>query len=184
MKTILALGIAASLVAVSAPAMAATTTLVNPTCTLSVGASCLFNGNLNLQLTGNNSLGAADAAYNGQTPTPIPLLDLAGMPDKVDVTSGFGSDQTSGTITAPFLVSFYAVKAGDFFDLYQIAPSATFDWSTSGISVGNGQTPGISHLLYFGTAAVPEPATWAMLITGFAAIGAALRRRQAAIRVV
>jgi hypothetical protein len=183
MKTILALGVAASLAAVSAPAMAATS-LVNPPCTLGVGTSCLFNGNLNLQLTGNNSLGDADAAYNSQTPTPAPLLNLAGFANKADVTSGFGSDQISGSVTAPFLVSFYAVKAGDFFDLFEIAPSTTFNWSTTGISVGNGQTPGISHLLYFGAAAaVPEPAAWAIMITGFAGIGMALRWRQAASRV-
>jgi len=34
----------------------------------------------------------------------------------------------------------------------------------------------------FNTAAVPEPATWAMMIGGFALAGAAMRRRHAAIR--
>ena len=180
MMKIVALGIAASLAAMCAPATAATT-LVNAHCTLAVGTSCLFNGNLTLQLTGNNSLGDADAAYNSQTPAPNPLLNLAGMANKVDVTTGFGSNQTSGSITSPFLVSYYAVKAGDFFDLFEIAPSTTFNWSTSGISVGSGQTPAISHLLYFGgRAAVPEPASWAMMIVGFGAIGAAMRRRHAA----
>ena len=179
MNKMMGMAIAASIAAVGAPAMAATS-LVSPPCTLTVGTSCLFNGNLNLQLTGNNSLGDADAAYNSQVPTPSPLLDLAGMANKVDVTTGFGSDQTSGSVTSPFLVSFYAVKAGDFFNLYEIAPSTTFNWSTSGISVGNGQTPGISHLLYFGggLSAVPEPASWAMMIIGAGCIGAALRRRQ------
>lgn len=177
MKTILGLAVAASLAAVAAPALAATSLVTTP-CTLSVGTSCLFNGNLTLQLTGNNSLGAADDAYNSQVPTPSPLLNLAGMADKVDVTSGFGADQTSGTITAPFLVSYYAVKAGDYFDLFQIAPSTTFNWSTSGITVGNGQTPGISHLLYFGSGAVPEPASWALMITGVGCVGFALRRKR------
>jgi hypothetical protein len=162
----------------------AATTLVNTPCTLSVGTSCLFNGNLTLQLTGNNSLGAADDAYNGQTPTPSPLLNLAGMANMVDVTSGFGSNQTSGMVTSSFAVSFYAVKAGDFFDLFEIAPSTTFNWSTSGIVVGNGQTPAISHLLYFGggtptpRGGVPEPASWAMMIVGLGAIGGAMRMRR------
>jgi hypothetical protein len=179
MNKLLGLAIAASLAAISAPATAATS-LVSPPCTLSVGSSCLFNGNLILQQTGNNSLGDADAAYNSQVPTPSPLLNLAGEPNMVDVTTGFGSNQTSGMVTAPFAVSFYAVKAGDFFDLFEIAPSTTFDWSTSGISVGNGQTPAISHLLYFGglSSAVPEPASWAMMIIGAGCIGGALRRRQ------
>jgi hypothetical protein len=162
---------------------AAATSLVSPPCTLSVGTSCLFSGNLTLQLTGNNSLGAADDAYNGQSPTPSPLLNLAGMANMVDVTSGFGSNQTSGMVTSSFLVSFYAVKAGDFFDLFEIAPSTTFNWSTSGISVGSGQTPAISHLLYFGGGGstrgggVPEPASWAMMIAGLGAVGAAMRMR-------
>ncbi|MBS0480166.1 MAG: PEP-CTERM sorting domain-containing protein [Proteobacteria bacterium] len=39
--------------------------------------------------------------------------------------------------------------------------------------------PGWSHITFFdtGTPAVPEPATWAMLIGGFGAMGFALRRR-------
>lgn len=34
-----------------------------------------------------------------------------------------------------------------------------------------------------GTGAVPEPASWAMLLTGFAMVGAALRRRKSALVV-
>jgi hypothetical protein len=34
------------------------------------------------------------------------------------------------------------------------------------------------------TAAVPEPATWALMILGFAAVGQALRRRKVALPVV
>jgi hypothetical protein len=149
MKKIFGLAIAASVLALGAPAMAATT-LVNSSCVLSVGNPCLFSGNINLNLTGNNSLGAADTAYNNRSPIPSPLLDLAGMTYKVDDTSGFGANQTSGTIDASFLVSYYAVKAGDFFELFEINPSETFDWSTSGISVGKGNTPAISHVEYFG----------------------------------
>jgi hypothetical protein len=178
MKKIFAQAIVASVLAVSAPAMAATT-LVNPTCTLSVGTSCLFNGNINLNLTGNNSLGDADAAYNSQTPTPSPLLDLGDMTFKMDDSTGFGANQMSGTITAPFEVTFYAVKAGDFFDLFEIAPSTTFNWSTAGISVGSGQQPAISHIEFFGmNSAVPEPATWAMMILGLACVGGVLRQRR------
>lgn len=178
MKKIFAFAFAASVLALGAPAMAATT-LVNSSCVISVGNPCLFSGNINLNLSGNNSLGAADDAYNNRSPAPSPLLDLAGMTYKADATSGFTSGQTSGTITAPFEVSYYAVKAGDFFELFEIAPSTTINWSTSGISVGSGQTPGISHVAYFGmSAGVPEPASWAMMILGLAAVGGVLRHRR------
>jgi hypothetical protein len=177
----IAFAAAALSLAFGAPALAATS-LVSP-CTLSVGSSCLFKGNINAQLTGNNSVGAADDAYNAQTPTPNPLLNLAGMSFIVDQTSGFGANQTTGSITAPFLVSYYAVKAGNFFELFEIAPSTTFNWSTAGIHVGNSpNAPAISHIEYFGssipTGAVPEPATWAMMVIGFGGLGAVLRRRR------
>jgi hypothetical protein len=177
MKKIFGLAIAASVLALGAPAMAATT-LVNSTCTLSVGTSCLFNGNITTQLTGNNSLGAADTAYNSQSPTPSPLLDLAGMANILDAP-GINTNATSGVYTSSFEVTYYAVKAGDFFDLFEVAPTKTIDWSTSGISVGKGQTPDISHLLVFGPAGgVPEPATWAMMIGGLAMVGSVMRRRR------
>ncbi len=179
MKFRIAFAAAALTLMAGAPALAATS-LVAP-CTLTVGGSCLFNGNINDQLTGNNSIGAADAAYNSQSPTPSPLLNLAGFSNIVDVTSGFGANQTTGTITAPFLVSFYAVKAGNFFDLFEIAPSTTFTWSTAGISVGNSpNAPAISHVEYFGASlapGVPEPATWGLMIVGLGGMGAVLRRR-------
>ena len=40
------------------------------------------------------------------------------------------------------------------------------------------QNAGISHVDLFDTGAVPEPATWAMMLFGFAGIGLALRRRR------
>jgi hypothetical protein len=42
------------------------------------------------------------------------------------------------------------------------------------------QNPGISHVDLFDTGAVPEPASWAMMLLGFAGIGVALRRRSKA----
>lgn len=178
MKLKIAIAAAVLSLLAGAPALAATS-LVAP-CTLVVGGSCLFNGNINDQLTGNNSIGAADDAYNAQSPTPSPLLDLADMSFIVDQTTGFGQNQSSGTITAPFLVTYYAVKAGDYFDLFQIAPTTTFTWSTSGIQVGHSpNAPGVSHVEYFGSSlptGVPEPATWAMMLVGFGGLGAVLRR--------
>jgi len=53
------------------------------------------------------------------------------------------------------------------------APGGSFT-SDSGKFLGFAQTPQ--------TSAVPEPATWAMMIGGFGLVGAAMRRRRASIR--
>jgi hypothetical protein len=177
-------------------------------CYLVVGGSCLFDGNINL----NNKLPEVDAAYNGQTPAPPTLLDLAHLTYSAEQTSGF-TDIHAGAIAANFLVSYFAVKGGNQFRLYQVAETSSFNWTTTGLTNGGGNEPGVSHVVWFGSAllpppppplippppppppqgygpppppppppfggigvgAVPEPATWAMLILGFFGLGSALR---------
>ena len=48
------------------------------------------------------------------------------------------------------------------------------------VTAANGPNPGLSELSFEGTAvpAVPEPATWALMILGFGVVGSALRRRR------
>jgi hypothetical protein len=116
--------------------------LLDP-CVLAVGGSCLFQGNINL----DNKLPLVDDAYNGQAATPTSLLNLGALTG-AEQTSGF-SDPHSGTITSSFLVSYFAVKAGDFFRLYEIAPTYTFNWSTAGLLNGGGQEPTVSHVVWF-----------------------------------
>jgi hypothetical protein len=148
-------------------------------CVLTVGASCLFDGNINL----NNKLVEVDNAYNSQTPAPPSLLDLTGL-TMAEQDTGF-SDPHAGTVTSNFLVSYYAVVGGGFFRLYEIAPSYTFSWSTAGLVNKGGQEPAISHVIWIdpptGVTAVPEPAVWALTITGFGMLGAMLRRRRLAV---
>lgn len=59
---------------------------------------------------------------------------------------------------------------------YDAAPITNFSIALSTLFPNN---PGWSHITFFdtGAPAVPEPATWAMLIGGFGAMGFALRRR-------
>jgi hypothetical protein len=150
--------------------------MLDAPCVLTVGSSCYFQGNINL----NNKLSEVDDAYNGQTPAPPTFLDLHSL-NQAEQDSGFANPH-SGTITSDFLVSYYAVKGGDGFRLFEIAPSYTFAWSTAGLVNGGGNEPDVSHLIWVDpplpVTAVPEPATWALAITGFGLAGAALRRRR------
>lgn len=159
--------------------------LMSAPCVLQVGTSCLFQGNINL----DNKLAEVDDAYNGQTPAPSTLLHLTDLTG-AEQDTGF-SDPHSGTVNASFWVQYYAVKAGDYFRLYEIAPSQTFSWSTAGLVVGNGQQPTVSHVVWFDppapftpptsnlpTGGIPEPAAWALMITGFGFAGAMFRRQR------
>ncbi len=56
-----------------------------------------------------------------------------------------------------------------------------FLYSVTAVNRG-GPNPGLSELTFTG-APVPEPATWAMMIGGFALAGAAMRRRKLALRL-
>ena len=85
---------------------------------------------------------------------------------------------------------------GGVFDIYGVvfttASGHSFDfWSNGdvpgvGINYGFGLTDGTDLLDYVdgvGVNAVPEPATWLMLLAGFAMVGAMVRRKRAAVRV-
>jgi hypothetical protein len=59
----------------------------------------------------------------------------------------------------------------------------TFTGAVDNVSLGFGQTSFASNFEVAQTAAVPEPATWAMMLFGFAAIGGAMRHGRRRTRV-
>ena len=61
-------------------------------------------------------------------------------------------------------------------DLFVTA--STFRLTTEGTAMGQNGSYGGSISFRPGTPAVPEPATWAMMLVGFAGVGAAMRRRR------
>ena len=75
-------------------------------------------------------------------------------------------------------VSYYTVKAGNYFALYEtLQPAFSGTWSTIGLLVGNGQQPEISHLgAVASSVSVPEPAT--LLLLGLGLVGLAGVRRK------
>lgn len=106
-------------------------------------------------------------------------------PDQTGNIVDFATLQTlldgSWSVNDGTLIQYLTVKAGPEFLVFELpgAGSATGNFSTLGIEVGrNGNQPELSHLSFWTAGvAIPEPATWAMLITGFGLVGGAMRRR-------
>jgi hypothetical protein len=71
---------------------------------------------------------------------------------------------------------YFTIKQGNTYGLwYDVNPITSAQIDTNVLEDG----PGFSHVTFFNTGAtgVPEPGTWAMLLIGFGAVGASLRRR-------
>ena len=183
----------ASIAAVATPASAST--VVDGSCvSVTASAGCLFDGNINSNSDGSNvnSYVSAQNAYNTYnddidhlSANPDILLQLLASTDDGDFSdygTFTGANTPSGSWDLPgFLVDFVAVKASDQFVLYKLAaPASSGTWDTSDIPFKNNPHD-VSHLVFFGTEgtpAVPEPATWAMMIGGFGLVGGAIRRRR------
>lgn len=178
----------ASLVGLAASTSASASTVVTTDCiSVTDSAGCLFNGNIN----GNsdplnvNSYLSAQNAYNAIRNPDIALGFITKSDDANFGTFGSitGGLSSSGTWSLPgFTVDYIAVKASDQFVLYS-ASGSSGNWDTFDIPFKK-NAHGLSHLAFFGSAnvgAVPEPATWAMMLLGFGFVGGAMRstkRRQ------
>jgi hypothetical protein len=170
---------AAAAFAIATPAAAST--VVSGSCdsvTDGDALGCLFSGNINENSdpTNVNSYKNAEAAYNALKDPDITLnwITATDAPDFGD----FGSivdNGTSGTFDlsgSGFVLEYFAVKYGNQFTLYEyLGTDGTGSWVTNGKN-------DMSHIAFFGSpgTAVPEPATWAMMLLGFGAAGTALRR--------
>ena len=74
-------------------------------------------------------------------------------------------------------------SAADFTFITRLA-ELTGQYFLSSVTATNGVNPGLSKLSFEGSlvTAVPEPATWALMILGFGIVGSALRRRRTRVR--
>ena len=192
MRNYLIYGILASAALFAQPASASDVVAGN---CVSVTAphGCLFSGNINtnsVPLNVNGYVNAQNAynTFNDSHSSATPDISLNVIAASDDLTfSGLGSTTGTGSsgtwALSGFLVNFVAVKASDYFVLYQLTtPASTGSWNTLDIPYKNNPHD-ISHLVFFGSpreGAVPEPATWAMMLLGFGAMGMSLRRRRIA----
>ncbi len=177
---------AAALALAALPAAAQAGPIIWTDCfSVTSSAGCLFQGNIN----GNsnpfnpNSYKNAEARYNlynNFQPFARPNIDLNFLFDTATTSgliTGAGTDSGTWSLTG-YLVDFIAVKAGDYFVLYQIDPASSGSWDTFDIPYKRNPKD-LSHIVFFGQAnAVPEPAAWGMMIGGFGLAGAAMRRRK------
>lgn len=174
----LAAALAASAVIAASPASAVTINLGKCVSVTNV-AGCFFDGNI-----GNAADAAAAQSQYNFNRNPDIMLNFLG---KSDDTTPFGSTSfadatsSSGSWSTPgFMINFIGVKSGSEFILYQLAsPAFSGSWSTAGLLNKKGDKRELSHLTFFGSrSAVPEPATWGMMLLGFGIVGSALRRRR------
>jgi hypothetical protein len=195
MKHLFALGFAVAATAFAAAPALAAVDLDENRCTsvLEADGGCIFFGN-------DNVANDIEAQYNptGKAASPIDLNDVGKIdtPDDFDwsgdlitavgkLTSADGGLSGTWELFDGYVADYISVKASNEFKLIKLAIAASSGtWSTSGLCTGgrNCVQPQLSHLQFFGYEggdAVPEPATWAMLVGGFGLVGGALRRRKA-----
>lgn len=189
MRTLAKITVSSALMAIAtlAPLDASASTVVDGKCTsVSNAAGCLFSGNISNNSDPSNANGYvyAQNQYNYYVkthPGAGPDITLKFLADSINTPSAFtGLTGSSGTWKMPnYTVDYVAVKAGNYFTLYKIAGASSGNWNTHDIPY-NKNPLNVSHVVLFGTAAnaaVPEPASWGLMIAGFGLSGAALRRR-------
>lgn len=182
--------------ALATPAWATSTVAVTSPCdSLTDGDAqgCTFTGNITNVTSGNESYLNAQNAYNNfvdpansNPALHITLTPLEDFTPGTGITFGSGINVTMNsagnggtfTLNPGVTLTYFAVKSGNDFILYQYTGQNSF--TTDGLQSGSSKTPpGLSHILFFGSIGqVPEPATWGMMLLGFAAIGGAIRRRR------
>jgi hypothetical protein len=178
MKSLVAITMAAAAALGAVSAEAATFPVGSPNFTATAGAGGTFSGAFkNTGIAAGNFSDTftftlpTDGLGSGTVTTSVTDLGSVNDLDFTSVTiNGFAADITK-TQQGRFEVAFInnvPIVAGELNRLV-----------VTGVSRGNGAYGGQAT---FTPAAVPEPATWAMMIMGFGVVGYAMRRRRTAVR--
>ena len=114
---------------------------------------------------------------------------IPGAVEQVDVWMSTGSASASQLYSAPISSNTTPYSSGPLWDHWGAfsysfvasAASATIDFRQTAATRGSGDT-GLDKLSIFAASGgVPEPASWALMLGGFGALGATLRRRRAMV---
>jgi hypothetical protein len=147
---------------------------------------CIFRGTISTNNLSPTGYPAAESLFNGAHPSDkITLNFLTSANDSPSTITGGGSSSGTWTLDG-YNVDFVAVEVPGFTKLFAIDPAAsTGSWDTKDIPflTGGGTADLETNILFFGEkTALPEPSTWAMLLTGLFGLGALMRRRSAIAR--
>ena len=105
--------------------------------------------------------------------------------EQVDVFMSSGSSSALQTFSAPVSSNTTPFGLGPLWDHWSAfnysfvanSSSATIDFMQTAATTGSGDT-GLDKVSIALSGGVPEPATWALMVGGFGALGAVLRRRR------
>jgi hypothetical protein len=169
-RLLLSSAVAGLVLAAAAPAAAA------PFITIVTGSGTFGNNDLTCA-TGAALPCTFSDTINFTTPVGYNLvaLTLTSVQAGTDATTNV--DFTTASLNgANFTIGATGVVEFRYLTNQALSTGATNTLLISGLTGGNGSYAGT---LEFAAAAVPEPATWGMMVLGFGAVGFAMRRRQA-----
>lgn len=165
---------AAALIAVAAPASAATVITLNP------GAGGTLSGDFGDTITVGTT--AAPAAFTSEFTFTLPSTGLTSASVTSIATIMMNTDLD---FTSVFLNGTALTLTRDSFEdrarIFNLPTTAGVQTLViNGLARGNGSFGG--SISFAPTAAVPEPTTWALLLLGFAAVGFSMRRSKPSVR--
>lgn len=145
------------------------------------------NDGIYSQQGGGDTETAVEAAIKAATGQTVDIFKYGKSDDNAALFSISGNGINPSTwdvLNNTISIKYISVKSSDSFSLRAFAGNGVNfgSFSTAGITNNNGKQQAMSHITFWYTRqavnAVPEPATWAMMLTGFGLIGLSARRRQ------
>ena len=186
-KFLCAMALGAAAVLAASPASAARTLCTSGPVIDLVSQPCVWSSGP----PGNDNESAVEAAIFEATGVNVDI-SLYGKSDDNPALFSFSSgpngvQATNWSVLDNTLIKYVTVKGANEFKVYELAGLGAVSGlvNTLDLLTPNGRNqPNISHISFWtvGGGAVPEPAAWALMILGFGAVGATLRRRTATLR--
>jgi hypothetical protein len=181
MRSVVAIAVAAAaVVGAAAPAAAATFPVGSPNFTATAGAGGTFAGAF-------KNTGIASGVFSDTFTFTLPTSGLGSGTVTTSVTDlGSVNDLDFTSVTINDIAAQITRTAGGAFEVafinnVPIIAGQLNRLVVNGVSRGNGAYGGQATFTPVNSA-VPEPATWAMMIMGFGVVGYAMRRRRTAVR--